>query len=158
MALWSRLKGISDTTTFKNTLFSLEGMTTKLVPAGSMKPGSYIVIDGVPCRVVSSDTSKPGKHGSAKVRIAAMGLWDNRRREIVCPVSDNVETPIIEKRNAQVLSVSGNTANVMDSESYETFDLEIPEELQGKVSEGAVVLYWEVLGKRVMKQIRSGGE
>jgi len=39
----------------------------------------------------------------------------------------------IEKKTAQVLSIQGNTANVMDSETYETFDLEIPEELKGQV-------------------------
>jgi len=79
-------------------------MTIKLVGAGSVKVGSFIVIDGDACKVLSTDKSKPGKHGSAKVRIAASGLFDGRRREIVCPTSDNVEVPVIEKNSAQVLS------------------------------------------------------
>jgi translation initiation factor 5A len=53
-----------------------------------------------------------------------------------------------------VLSVSGDTANVMDAESYETFDLKIPEELKADVVEGAKVLYWIILGEKVMKQIK----
>lgn len=131
-------------------------MTVKLVGAGSVKPGSFVVIDGVACKVTSTDKSKPGKHGSAKVRITARGLFDNRNREIVCPTSDNVEVPVIEKKSAQVLSVSGTTANIMDDESYETFDLEIPEELRDKVVEGAQVVYWIILGEKVMQQLKSG--
>jgi len=129
-------------------------MTTKIVHANSIKAGSYILIDGVACKATSSETSKSGKHGHAKVRIVAVGLLDNKKRDIVMPAHDNVEVPIIEKKTAQVLSISGNKANVMDAENYETFDLEIPEELQGQVVENAQVLYWDVLGQKVMKQVK----
>lgn len=132
-------------------------MTTKIVGAGSIKEGSYVLIDGAPCRVVSAETSKSGKHGHAKVRIVAIGLLDERKRDVVMPAHDNVEVPIIEKKNAQILSISGNTANVMDSETYETFDLEIPEDLKDKVVEGGQVLYWDVMGVKVMKQVKGGG-
>ena len=130
-------------------------MATKVVGAGSIKSGSYLLIDGVACRVVSSETSKSGKHGHAKVRIVAIGLLDERKREIVTPAHDNVEVPIIEKRNAQVLSVSGDSANVMDAESYETFDMKIPEDLKDKVVEGCQVLYWVVLDEKVMKSVKA---
>ena len=42
----------------------------------------------------------------------------------------------------------------MDTESYETFDLDIPEELKGEVSEGSNVLYWVLMGIKVMKQVK----
>ena len=86
----------------------------------------------------------------------AVGLIDGRKREIVKPGHENVEVPIIDKRTAQVLSIQGNVANVMDSETYETFDLEIPEDLKGQVVEGCSILYWVVLDSRVMKQIKTG--
>jgi len=130
-------------------------MATKLSNAGSAKVGSYVIIDGVACKVSSADTSKPGKHGSAKVRIVAIGLLDGKRREMVMPVSDNVEIPIIEKKYAQVLNVSGDLANVMDEETYETFDLKIPKDLQGKVVPNSRIIYWDILGEKVMKQIKS---
>ena len=41
----------------------------------------------------------------------------------------------------------------MDLENYETFEIEIPEELVDKVEEGVQVLYWEVLGKKIMKRL-----
>ena len=129
-------------------------MTTKIVSASGIKTGSYIVIDGVACRVTSAESSRSGKHGHAKVRIVAVGLLDSKKRDIVMPAHDNVDVPIIEKKTAQVLSVSGDMANIMDSETYETFDLSIPEELKGKVVENAQVLYWVVLGEKVMKQVK----
>lgn len=129
-------------------------MTTKIVSANQIKIGSYLLVEGVACHVVDAQSSKSGKHGHSKIRIVAIGLLDNRKREIVLPSGHSVEVPIIEKKNAQVLSVSGNTANVMDNETFETFDLEIPEELKDKVVDGAEVLYWDIIGQKVMKQIK----
>ena len=53
-----------------------------------------------------------------------------------------------------MLSVSNDTANVMDMETYETFDLKIPEDLKGKVKDGVQVLYWTILNDKVLKQIK----
>lgn len=129
-------------------------MTTKLVQASTIKEGGYVIIDNAPCRVTNVQISKTGKHGAAKVRMVGVGVIDDKKREIVLPGSDNIEVPIIEKRSAQILSIAGDMANVMDAESYETFDIKIPDELKGKLSEGMQVLYWEVLGQRIMKQIK----
>jgi translation initiation factor 5A len=129
-----------------------------LKSVGGLQKGNYIVIDGVASVVSSTQTSRPGKHGHAKVRLQAVGILDGRKREIVMPGHDQVEVPIIGKKNAQVLSVTGNSANVMDMETYETFDLDIPEELQGKVGEGDNILYWIILNDKVMKQLMQKAE
>ncbi|MEE9525979.1 MAG: translation initiation factor IF-5A [Candidatus Woesearchaeota archaeon] len=128
---------------------------TKQASVGSLQRGSYIVIDGAACRVTSTQTSRPGKHGHAKVRLEASGLIDGKKRVIVMPGHDHVAVPIVGKKSAQVLSIQGNAANVMDAETYETFDLEIPEDLKGEVVEGANILYWEILDQKVMKQVKS---
>ena len=129
-------------------------MTTKIASAISMQKGSYIILEGAACRVVDTQVSKPGKHGHSKIRISAMGLIDEKKRVSVMPGHDNVEVPIIEKKSAQVLSIKSDIANVMDSETYETFDLKIPEELKEQVVEGCSVLYWQILNDKVMKQIK----
>ncbi|TAL57832.1 MAG: translation initiation factor IF-5A [Nanoarchaeota archaeon] len=129
-------------------------MTTKFASASSMKEGSNIVIDGAACKVVSLQISRPGKHGHAKIRLEAVGLIDEKKRVIVMPGHDNVEVPLIEKKSAQVLSITNNVANVMDSETYETFDLPVPQELRGQVVEGSNVLYWQLLNDRIMKQVK----
>ena len=126
----------------------------KFVDISTLKEGSLIIIDGAACKVVNVDISKPGKHGHSKINLTAVGVIDGKKRNIVRPGHDSVDVPIIGKRNAQVLSITGNKANIMDSETFETFDLEIPEELQGKVKEGVEIVYWEILEAKVMKQVK----
>jgi len=128
----------------------------KIVSVGSLKRGSYVILDGVACKVTNTSTSRPGKHGHAKVRLEAVGLIDGKKKEIVMPGHDNIDVPLIDKRNAQILSIHDDTANVMDMETYETFDMKIPEDLKNEVVEGANVLYWVILGQKVMKQIKTG--
>ena len=127
----------------------------KPVSVATLQKGSFVVIEGVACRVVDTQTSKPGKHGHAKVRIGAVGLLDGRKRDIVMPGHDNIDVPIIDKKTAQVLSIKDDMANIMDSETFETFDLKIPDELKGQVTEGCTVMYWVILDDKVMKQVKS---
>lgn len=120
--------------------------------ANSLRPGSYVIFGGQACVVKNIDTSKTGKHGSSKCRIEAVGVIDGVKRIELYSGQDNVQIPIIEKKNAQVLSVTGSVASVMDTENYETFDLEIPEDQKDKVKEGGQVSYWIVMDKKVLKE------
>ncbi|MEE9406110.1 MAG: translation initiation factor IF-5A [Candidatus Aenigmarchaeota archaeon] len=123
--------------------------------AGKLKPGSYVVIDGEPCRVVSMIKSKPGKHGSTKARVAGVGIFDGKKRELMRPASSTVEVPMIEKKKAQVLSVEGNIAQLMDLTEYNNFEATIPEEFEGKIEAGGEVSYWKI-GERVLIKEVSG--
>ena len=127
----------------------------KLVSVGSLKKGDTIIIDGHACKITDTSTSRPGKHGHAKVNLMAVGMLDGKKRNLIIPGHDKVEAPIIEKKNGQVLSISDNNANVMDSETYETFDIEIPEELKESVKEGVEILYWVMMGTKVLKQVKN---
>lgn len=122
--------------------------------ANNLRPGSYVIFGGQACAVRNIDTSKTGKHGSMKCRIEAIGLIDGVKRIEIYNGQDNVEIPIIEKKVAQVLSISGSMATVMDTENYETFELEIPEELKDRIKEGGQVSYWIIMDKKIMKEGR----
>ncbi len=126
----------------------------KVTDIGSLKVGGYVIFEGKACVVKSIQTSKTGKHGHAKSRVEAVSIVDNQKIVQVAPSHDKVDVPIIEKKTAQILSITGNKASVMDMESYETFDMDIPEEMKGEVSEGAQIIYWKVMNQRVMKQIK----
>ena len=127
----------------------------KLKSAGSLQKGNYIVIDGAACIVTDIKISRPGKHGHAKCNIMAVGMLDDKKRNTVMPGHDQVEVPVIDKRNAQVLNISETSCNVMDSESFETFDLKIPDELKGQINSGDTVLYWVILSDKVLKQVKN---
>jgi translation initiation factor 5A len=123
---------------------------------GSLKVGSYIIIDNEPCRIVAYDHSKPGKHGSAKARVAAMGVFDGSRHSLVSPVSANVEVPLINKRSGQVISISGQALQIMDLESFEVFETSaVEEEIRDKIRQGGEVEYWQVLDR--VKIVRAKG-
>lgn len=123
------------------------------IDALEAKPGRYVIFDGFACIVKNVEISKPGKHGHAKCRIEAIAIKDSKKIIKVMPGHDKVESPIIEKKIAQILSVVGNKANVMDMESFETFDMIIPDELKAKVFEGVQVTYWIVLDEKLMQEI-----
>lgn len=125
-------------------------MSVKPVEAGSIKVGSYIVIDDEPCKVVEVTKSKPGKHGSAKARIVAIGVFDNVKRSIVVPTSATVNVPVISKLSAQVLSVTGDMVQLMDLSTYEVYEAPIPEDenLRSKIAPGVEVEVWEFMGRR----------
>ena len=131
-------------------------MSTKPVDLGSLKPGNLVVIDGEPCKVVSIEKSKPGKHGSAKARLVAIGIFDGVKRSIVGPVDSQVEVPIVSKRNAQVVAVS-DVVQLMDLETYEVFETLLPEdeELRNKLEPGVNVEYWEILGRKKIMRVKS---
>ncbi|ODS37144.1 translation initiation factor IF-5A [Candidatus Altiarchaeales archaeon WOR_SM1_SCG] len=105
-------------------------MSTKIVELRTLKVGRYMVMDDEPCKITSMDVSKPGKHGEAKVRIEGIGIFDNRKRSAIKPSGHKVTIPMLDKRTGQVLTVIGDEVQLMDMESYETFELPIPEEFK----------------------------
>ncbi len=127
-------------------------MTDKPIVIKDLKPGAFVMVEGEPCKVVDVVISKPGKHGSTKARVETMGLFDNRRRYILKPAADTVDSPLIEKKRAQVVSVAGETAQLMDLEDFSTFDVPIPEELKAKIQPGAEIGYWKVAGRIMLKE------
>ena len=92
---------------------------------GTIKIGRYMIDpdSNQPCKVISIDKSKPGKHGAAKARMMMVGLFDNQKRQFISPVDKRVNVPIIEKRVGQVTNVEDGTnfVHIMDNESYESF-------------------------------------
>jgi translation initiation factor 5A len=121
-----------------------------------LRNGRYVLIDGVPCRVVEIETSAPGKHGSAKMRVTAIGLFDSHKKTIIKPSSADIEVPILKKRKAQVVSITGTNVQLMDSETYEVYELPIPEEFAGKLVAGTEVETVEAMGQRAISRLLGG--
>ena len=135
---------------------------SKPTELGSLKIGSYILLPvsdqptGEPCRITEYDTSKPGKHGSAKARIVAVGIYDEQKRPHVGPVSMQVHVPLIDKRAGQIISIVGSEIQVMDSETFETIDIDmVEEELEGTLEQGKDIEYWNVVGRTKIMRVKS---
>ena len=113
-----------------------------------LKVGRYMVIDGEPCKILSITTSKPGKHGEAKARIEAVGIFDGQKRSVVHPVKHKIHIPMINKGTAQVVSIQGEEVQLMDLSTYEMFTVPIPDEFRDELEPGKDIQYLEALGKR----------
>ncbi|MFP4633381.1 MAG: translation initiation factor IF-5A [Candidatus Aenigmatarchaeota archaeon] len=126
-------------------------MPTKRDEIKNIKEGDYIVVDGEPCVATKRKTSSAGKHGSTKVRLQIRGILDDKKRQVVKPSDAKVEVPIIDKKAAQVLSVSADSVQLMDLESYDTFEMGIPDDFEEELTEGDEVEYWEVMENKLLK-------
>lgn len=131
-------------------------MSKKVVEVKTLKVGKYVIINDEASKITSISTSSPGKHGAAKARVEAVGIFDNQKRTFVKPVDAKCDVPMIDKRLGQVLALMGNDVQLMDMETYETFEIEIPEELKGKLNEGAEVDYIVAMGNKKVMRIKGG--
>ena len=113
----------------------------------TLKEGRYVIIDDEPCIIRSLSHSKPGKHGSAKARVEAIGIFDNQKRSIISPVTQKIYVPLVERKNGQVLSITGNVAQIMDMNDYSTIELTIPEEYKNNIDVGKDVQYLVAMGR-----------
>lgn len=120
----------------------------QLAEVRTLKVNRYMIIDDEPCKIMSISTSKPGKHGEAKARIEAIGVFDGQKRSVVHPVKHKILVPIIDKRTAQVVALMGSNVQLMDMETYETFEMVIPDEYKGQLQPGNEISYLEALGRK----------
>ncbi len=129
---------------------------SKPVDLGSLKEGHNIIIDGEPCRIVEIEKSKPGKHGSAKVRLVAIGIFDDVKRTYVGPADTRVEVPIVEKKSGQIVSTSSDTVSVMDNQSLEIVEIPMPkdENLRNRIEPGVSVEYWTIMGRHMIVNVK----
>ena len=122
-------------------------MATEQKEVRDLQEGNYLMMEDAPCRITSYSTAKPGKHGSAKARVEARGVFDDKKRSMSQPVDAKVWVPIIERKQGQIVNVEGDdVAQVMDLETYETITMELPGAVN--VSNGDEIEYLEFEGQR----------
>lgn len=121
--------------------------------ASSVRQGTYIMIDGEPCEVRSVSKSSPGKHGSAKCKIKARGVFDDKDRHITKPGDTMMMSPDVDKKVGQIVSREGSIAQVMDMDTYETEEMELPEDLSA--SEGQEIEFWEIDDRKLVKGLNN---
>lgn len=130
-------------------------MDIKVINGNELKKGDTILVDNqFISKVTDIKTSAPGKHGHSKSRVEAVGVIDNKKRVFIITSEDKVQIPIIDKRNAQVISVNADRAQLMDLETYEVFDADIPEDLEEKIKEGVQVVYSDLMTTKMIKGLK----
>lgn len=120
--------------------------------ASGLSKGNYVMIEGEPCEVRSVSMSSPGKHGSAKAKIKARGVFDDKDRHITKPGDSMMMQPDVSKKYGQIVSRDGTIAQVMDMDTYETEEMELPEDLEA--SEGEQIEFWEIEDRVLVKGLK----
>jgi translation initiation factor 5A len=124
------------------------------------------MVDEEPCIIKSTERSKSGKHGHAKVRVVCVGMFDKNKRSLTIPSGHMVEVPEIIKGNAQINFIEDASINIMNLESYESFDVDWPQDnaLKSKLKEIQMdpskisttqVEYWQLAGRTLINRVFS---
>ncbi|WP_232686159.1 translation initiation factor IF-5A [Halobacterium zhouii] len=112
-----------------------------------LQEGNYVIVEEAACKINSYSTAKPGKHGSAKARIDAEGVFDEKKRSLSQPVDAKIWVPIIGRKQGQIVSKESETvAQVMDLDTYETVTMEIPGDIDVQADDN--IEYLEFEGQR----------
>ncbi|MCU0852897.1 MAG: translation initiation factor IF-5A [Thermoplasmata archaeon] len=128
-------------------------MVTEQAEVRELKEGRYMVIDNEPCKILSISTSKPGKHGEAKARIEAVGIFDGNKKSVVYPVKHKIQVPLIDKRQAQVVAIMGAEVQLMDLETYEMFHLPITDDVKDDLKPGSDIMYIVAMDRKKITRV-----
>lgn len=126
-------------------------MPREMKEVGELSEGNMINVEDEPCRITKLSSSMPGKHGHAKYSIEAVGIFDGKKRHIKKSAESKLEVPEVNVKEGQVLSLSGDSVQMMDLSSYETFEISLPGELKGELSEGDEVKYVSAMGRKKIR-------
>jgi translation initiation factor 5A len=128
-------------------------MVLKIINATEIKIGTNISMEGVHYTVKKIDISKTGKHGHAKCRIEAVGMLNDSKKVFVVPGHDRFDVPLVEKKKAQILSKGDKKASIMDLESFETLEVDCPDDnVFEQLEENGNCEYWNIEGVRIIKR------
>jgi translation initiation factor 5A len=131
-------------------------MSYKNSRAGDLKIGSYALIDNEPCQIVDIEKSKPGKHGSAKIRASGISLFDGKKKTYLAQADAGVQVPIVDKRSGQIVSITPSDIQLMDLETYETIEMSMPtDDIASKITAGKEVEYWVIMGRYKINRVKS---
>ena len=99
------------------------------VQAGSLKKGSYAMLNGFPCRVVEMSSSKTGKHGHAKATIVGIDIFTHKKHEDSAPSSHSIDAPFVTRKEYQLADITSDGFVSCLLENGETKeDLKLPTE------------------------------
>lgn len=127
-------------------------MVAKIINATEARVGTNITHEGAHFTVKKIDISKTGKHGHAKCRIEAANMFTGNKKIFVIPGHDKLEVPMVEKKKGQILSHTEGKASVMDLESFETLEMDFPDEIASEVQDNDNIEYWDIEGTLLVKR------
>ena len=119
-----------------------------MAEAKDIKTGDWVMFNRQPFKVKRKEIVTAGTHMHSKSKLIMVSLFGGGEKAQVYGHHDKLDTVDIQHKLGQVISVSGNKCQIMDTKSYEVFDALTTEE--NPVSEGQSVLFVSYDGKNII--------
>lgn len=118
-----------------------------MVEAKELTNGSWFIHEKEPWQVKRVEVVVYGTHSHSKTKLYAKNLYGGGEKVLVFGHHDPVETVGIVRKSASVIAKLKDKIQIMDSQSYETFDAETQKELFEQLNEGDNVTFVEFNGR-----------
>jgi len=106
------------------------GQNTNYKTTGSVKKGECVVINGRPCKIVDTSTSKTGKHGHAKVNITAIDVITGQKISDLRSLTSTSEHVDVKTTEYSLVDISAdNFITIMSPSGTVRSDLPLPDDL-----------------------------
>lgn len=109
--------------------------------ASDLERGKYFMYKEEIHKVVRKEVVTYGTHSHTKLKLYIQDLWGKGEKVINLSHTDRVDMVDIIKKTAQVISKTPQSVQIMDTHSYETFDVQIDPELKEQINEGDEVIF-----------------
>ena len=114
--------------------------------AKEISPGMCIKYNNEIYKLKRKEVVAVGTHSHTKLKFFLKPFFGaGSEKAVIFAHEDKVDTLEILKKRGQILSISGNKAQIMDSVSYETFDAEVQEGVK-ELKEGGEAIFVQIEG------------
>ena len=124
--------------------------------ASELKAGMYFLMNNEPVYVKRREVVAVGTHSHSKIKIYYTDIHGKGERTVNFGHTDRVDVIDIVKKSGQLLSKSQNKAQIMDMQTYETFDANAEAELLKSLNANDEVIFIDYNGNCQILEKRKG--
>ena len=117
-----------------------------MATASELSKGSCFRYKGDMLRVLRKELVAYGTHSHTKIKLFVQPVFGGGEKSLNLMHHDKVDLLDITKKSAQVIAKLPNKLQIMDKQSYETFDANANQELLNEVNEGDEVIFVDFEG------------
>ncbi|ELP88486.1 eukaryotic translation initiation factor 5A, putative [Entamoeba invadens IP1] len=100
--------------------------------AGCLKVGGLVVIEKSPCKIISYNKTKVGKHGHAKVTLVGIDIFNGKRLVYGCPAHADVLVPIVTRSEYTIIDIEDGYLSLLGADGQTRNDLKMQSDECGK--------------------------
>jgi translation initiation factor 5A len=126
-----------------------------MVDAGSLRRGDFVLLDGEPYRIDSTQSVVISRHSHTKIKMDLTGVFSGSKRSLSLSPHKGMEKVEIKRKHGQLIAkISEETVQVMDLVDYTVCEARVPRELMNRMKEGDELTYIEYGGRVQVLEVR----